>query len=395
VQAVRRGRRGGLAQALTTMDAAYTNPEHELLRDQIARFVAREVEPHGEQWERDGCVPREVLRKMGDAGLLGLMYDSEYGGGEADALTNLVFAEALSQSTFGGFIITVLVHTDMASPHLHHAGTREQKAKHMPGITAGRTITAVAITEPGAGSDVAGLRTTAKREGDQWVLDGTKLFITNGVHADLYFVAARTGTGRHDISMFIVEKGTPGFTVGRSLDKTGWRSSDTAELVFDHCRIPAADLLGEENRGFRSVMKNFQTERIALSAMAVGHAMQALQLTLAQVRERKAFGATLFEQQTIRQRLAMLDAKTRAARQYLYHCAWLVTQGRDVVQDVSLLKALTGELVNEVVQTCQQFHGGMGYMRGMAIERLWRDARVLSIGGGATEVMLEEAAKRY
>jgi acyl-CoA dehydrogenase len=376
-------------------DTAHTTPEHELLREQIARFIAREVEPHGEQWERDGCVPREVLRKMGDAGLLGLMYDSEHGGAEADALTNLVFAEALSQSTFGGFIITVLVHTDMAGPHLHHAGTTQQKARYTPGITSGRTIAAVAITEPGAGSDVAGLRTTARREGDEWVLGGSKLFITNGVHADLYFVAARTGPGRHDISMFIVEKGTPGFTVGRALDKTGWLSSDTAELVFDGCRIPAANLLGEENHGFRSVMKNFQTERIALGAMAVGHATQALKLTLAHVRERKAFGATLFDKQAVRQRIAMLDAKTRAARQYLYHCAWLVTQGRDVVQDVSMLKALTGELVNEVVQGCQQFHGGMGYMRGMAIERLWRDARILAIGGGATEVMLDEAAKRY
>ncbi len=377
------------------VDNAYLTPEHELLREQIARFVAREVEPHGEQWERDGCVPRDVLRKMGDAGLLGLMYDSEHGGAEADALTNLVFAEALSQSTFGGFIITVLVHTDMASPHLHHAGTPEQKALYMPGITAGRTITAVAITEPGAGSDVAGLRMSARRDGDEWVLDGSKLFITNGVHADLYFVAARTGPGRHDISMFIVEKGTPGFAVGRALDKTGWLSSDTAELVFDGCRIPAANLLGEENHGFRSVMKNFQTERIALGAMAVGHATQALKLTLAHVRDRQAFGGTLFDKQAVRQRIAMLDAKTRAARQYLYHCAWLVTQGRDVVQDVSMLKALTGELVNEVVQGCQQFHGGMGYMRGMAIERLWRDARILAIGGGATEVMLDEAAKRY
>jgi acyl-CoA dehydrogenase len=376
-------------------DSTYVSPEHALLRDQIARFVAHEVEPHGERWERDGCVPRDVLRKMGSAGLLGLMYGSEHGGAEADALTNLVFAEALSQSTFGGFIITVLVHTDMASPHLHHAGTREQKAKYMPGITSGRTITAVAITEPGAGSDVAGLRTTARRDGSECVLGGSKLFITNGVHADLYFVAARTGSGRHDISMFIVEKGTPGFAVGRALDKTGWLSSDTAELVFDGCRIPAANLLGEENHGFRSVMKNFQTERIALGAMAVGHATQALKLTLAHVRDRRAFGATLFDKQAVRQRIGMLDAKTRAARQYLYHCAWLVTQGHDVVQDVSLMKALTGELVNEVVQGCQQFHGGMGYMRGTAIERLFRDARILSIGGGATEVMLDEAAKRY
>jgi len=377
------------------MDNIYLSHEHEQLREQIARFIAREVEPFAEQWERDGFTPREVLRKMGDAGLLGLMYASEHGGAQADALTNLVFAEALSQSTFGGFIITVLVHTDMASPHLHHAGSAAQQAKYMPGVTAGRSITAVGITEPGAGSDVAGLKTSAKRDGDHWVLNGTKLFITNGVHADLYFIAARTGTARHAISMFIVEKGTPGFSVGRSLEKTGWLSSDTAELVFDNCRIPAANLLGEQDKGFYSVMKNFQTERIALAAMAVGHCTQALKMTLEYVRDRRAFGATLFDKQVVRQRLAMLDAKVRAARQYMYHCAWMVTQGRDVVQDVSMLKSLTGELVNEVVQACQQFHGGMGYMRGTAIERLWRDARILAIGGGATEVMLDEAAKRY
>jgi len=377
------------------MENIYLTPEHELLREQVARFIAREVEPHGEQWERDGCVPRDVLRKLGAAGMLGLMFAPEHGGGGADALTNLVFAEALSQSTFGGFIVTVLVHTDMASPHLHHAGTPEQLARYMPRITAGELISAVAITEPWAGSDVAAIRTRAVRDGDAWVLNGSKLFITNGVHGNLYFVAARTGDTRHAISMFIVERGTPGFTVGRALDKTGWRSSDTAELVFDNCRIPAPNLLGVEHQGFRSVMKNFQTERIALGAMAVGHCTQALKLTLAHVRERQAFGATLWDKQVVRQRLAMLDAKTRAARQYLYHCAWLVTEGRDVVQDVSMLKALTGELVNEVVQTCQQFHGGMGYMRETAIERLWRDARILAIGGGATEVMLDEAAKRY
>jgi acyl-CoA dehydrogenase len=227
------------------------------------------------------------------------------------------------------------------------------------------------------------------------VLNGSKLFITNGVHANLYFVAARTGTGRHAISIFAVEKGTPGFTVGRSLDKTGWRSSDTAELHFDNCRIPADQLLGEEGKGFYAVMKNFQTERVALGAMAVGHCTQALKLALDHVRTRQAFGGTLWDKQAVRQRIAMLDAKTRAARQYLYHCAWRVTQGHDVVQDVSLLKALTGELVNEVTQGCQQLHGGMGFMHGTPVERLWRDARVLAIGGGATEVMLDEAAKRY
>jgi acyl-CoA dehydrogenase len=379
------------------MESIYLTPEHELLRDQVARFVAREVEPHALAWEAAGHTPRPVLKKLGAAGLLGLMYEGAYGGGEADALTNLVFAEALSQSTFGGFIITVLVHTDMASPHLHHAGTAAQKERWLPGITAGETITAVAVTEPGAGSDVAGIRTTARRsaDGSEWILNGTKLFITNGVFADLYFVAAKTGEGRHAMSMFIVEKGTPGFRVGRSLEKGGWLSSDTAELVFEDCRIPAAYLLGEENRGFYSVMKNFQTERIALGAMAVGHCMQALKATLEHVRERKAFGETLFDKQVVRQRLAMLDAKVRAARSFMYHCAWRVTQGHDVVQEVSMLKALTGELVNEVVSGCQQFHGGMGYMRGTVIERLWRDARVLAIGGGATEVMLDEVAKRY
>ena len=377
------------------MDSIYITPEHELLRDQIARFIAREVEPHALAWEESGFTPREVLRRMGDAGLFGLMYGSAYGGADADALTNLVFAEALSQSTFGGFIITVLVHTDMASPHLHHAGSPAQLDKYMPDVIAGRKITAVGITEPGAGSDVAGIKTTAKRDGDSWVLNGTKLFITNGVHADLYFIAAKTTSARHGMSIFIVEKGTPGFTVGRSLKKSGWLSSDTAELVFDNVRIPAANLLGEENKGFYSVMKNFQTERIALAAMAVGHCTQALKMTLDFVRQRQAFGAPLFEKQTIRQRLAMLDAKVHAARAFMYDCAWRVTQKQDVVQQVSMLKALTGELVNEVVQTCQQFHGGMGYMRETAIERLWRDARVLAIGGGATEVMLDEVAKRY
>jgi len=379
------------------MESIYLTPEHALLREQVARFIAREVEPYALAWEEAGMTPREVLRKLGAAGLLGLMYPAEHGGGEADALTNLVFAEALSQSTFGGFIITVLVHTDMASPHLHHAGSAAQKARWLPGITAGTTITAVAITEPGAGSDVAGIRTSAVRsaDGSEWILNGTKLFITNGVHADLYFVAAKTGSGTHAMSMFGVEKETPGFSVGRKLDKSGWLSSDTAELVFADCRISAANLLGEENRGFYSVMKNFQTERIALAAMAVGHSMQALQATLGHVRDRRAFGATLFDKQAVRQRLAMLDAKVRAARSFMYHCAWRVTQGHDVVQEVSMLKALTGELVNEVVSGCQQFHGGMGYMRGTVIERLWRDARVLAIGGGATEVMLDEVAKRY
>ena len=375
----------------------YTTPEHDALREQVARFLEREVEPHGHLWEEQGYVPRDVLRKMGDLGWLGMTYSSEHGGADADLLTSVVFQEALSLSTFGGFIVTVLVHTDMASPHLVHAGSPDQIKTYLPSVISGEKITAVGISEPDAGSDVAGIRTSAKRDGDDWVLNGTKMFITNGVHADLYFVAAKTdpdAKGSRGISMFIVEKGTPGFSVSRQLDKQGWCSSDTAELVFDNCRIPARNLLGEENRGFYAVMSNFQIERIALGAMAVGHARTALRLTTEWTQQRKAFGGVLYDKQVIRQRLAMLASKTEAARTLLYHCAWLATNNQECVKEVSMLKALTGELVNEVTYSCQQFFGGMGDMKESPIERLVRDARVLAIGGGATEVMLEEVAKR-
>ena len=393
-------------------ESIYITPEHELLRDQVRRFVVDEVEPVAAAWEEAGSVPREVLRRMGSLGFFGLMYDPAYGGSGVDPLTNLVFAEALSQSTFGGFIVTVLVHTDMASPHLHHSGNADQLRQWMPKIVSGEAISAVAVTEPDAGSDVAGIRTRAERSGDGYVLNGTKMFITNGVLADVYFVAAKTrsgggsgeasvgpGVGRDDkragsISMFIVEKGTPGFRVGRALKKSGWLSSDTAELIFEDCHIPRENLLGRENEGFYSVVKNFQNERLMCGAMAVGHAMQAIAMTLEHVKARKAFGQTLWDKQAIRQRLALLQTKTEALRSHTYHCAWLMKEERDCVREISGLKALSGELVNEVLYTCQQFHGGMGYMRETAIERLWRDARILAIGGGATEVMLEEVAKR-
>jgi acyl-CoA dehydrogenase len=380
------------------MESIYFTEEHVALREQVARFIAKEVEPHGAAWEEQGYVPREVLRQMGELGFFGITYPAEYGGSEADALTSLVFAEALSRSTFGGFVVTALVHSDMASPHLVNAGSKAQLEKYLPGVIQGERITAVAVTEPDAGSDVAGIRTRARRDGADWVLNGAKMFITNGVRADLYFVAARTdpnAKGSRGLSMFIVEKGTPGFRVGRALNKTGWLCSDTAELVFEDCRVPAQNLLGEENAGFYAVMKNFQRERIAAAAMAVGNALTSLRLTIEYVKNRKAFGGVLFDKQVIRQRLAMLEAKTHAARQFLYHCGWLATQERECVREVSMLKALTGELANEVVYTCQQFHGGMGYMRESAIERQARDARVLAIGGGATEVMLEEVAKRF
>jgi acyl-CoA dehydrogenase len=375
----------------------YDTPERALLREQVARFVAREVEPHADAWERDGFVPRALLRKLGALGWLGLMVPEAYGGADADAVTNFAFAEALSRSTYGGFVVTVLVHTDMASPHLVRAGTHAQKARWLPGIVRGEIVSAIAVTEANAGSDVARIRTSARRDGTGWVLDGSKMFITNGVHADVYLVAARTAplaTGSRGISMFIVERGTPGLAVGQVLDKSGWRSSDTAELVFDGCRIPGENLLGGEDEGFHALMHNFQRERLALGAMALGNMSSSLSLALAHVRSREAFGGVLWQREAIRQKLALLDARREAVRAFAYHCAWLVSQDRDCVREISQLKALAGELANDVAYGCQQCHGGMGYIRETAIERLWRDARILSIGGGATEVMLEEAAKR-
>jgi acyl-CoA dehydrogenase len=377
--------------------SAYLGEEHELLRTQIRRFVEEEIKPHALAWEQDGTVPREVLRRMGELGFFGIRYPAEYGGSDLDTLATVVLAEELGRSTFSGVAITVLVHTDMASVHLFNGGSPVLKDRFMPDVIAGRKIVAVGVTEPGAGSDVKAIKTTARRDGDGYVLNGAKMFITNGVHANLYCVAAVTNPEARPsqrLSMLLVEKGTPGFRVSRALDKHGWRSSDTAELLFVDCRVPAENLLGEEGQGFYAIMRNFQNERIVIGAMAMGEAQAAIEITLDWVTQRQAFGAPLWSKQAIRQRLAMLAAKVEAGRQLVYHSAWLVTQGIDATKEVSMVKAYCGELVNEVMYDCLQFHGGMGYMRESAIERMTRDARVQSIGGGATEVMLEEVAKR-
>ena len=374
----------------------YFTSEHEMLRDTIRRFVAERVLPQADAWEEAGFVPRDVLREMGALGLLGIRYDARHGGSELDTLSTVVLAEELGRSTYGGFAVTVLVHTDMASPHLQNAGSQAQKDRYMPDIVAGRRIAAVAMTEADAGSDLAGMRTTARRDGGEWVLNGSKMFITNGVYGDIFFVAAKTGApGRgREISMFIVEKGTPGLRVARPLKKHGWLSSDTAELVFEECRIPADQLLGEEHRGFYALMRNLQNERIVLGAQAMGEASRAIELTLQWVMQRQAFGAPLWEKQAIRHKLAMRAAEVEACKALIYQTAWSDAQGGQVTKEVSMIKALAGTLVNEVMYDCLQFHGGMGYMRETPIERMARDARIQSIGGGATEVMLEEVAKR-
>lgn len=379
------------------MKSIYINEDLEAIRSNVRRFVEDELVPNVKEWEEQKAVPREVLDEMGKLGFFGLRIPEEYGGIGLGHMASVVFAEELGRSTAGGVGVTVLVHTDLASPYLTKFGSEELKDRWLPKFVTGEMITAIGVTEPDAGSDVAGLRTNAVRDGDGWRINGTKMFITNGGFADVVFIAARTNPdvkGSRGLSLFAVEKGTAGFTASRALDKMGWHSSNTAELVLDDVWVPADHLIGEENRAFYYIMQNFQNERLVVGGAALGESQKAIELTLDYVKNRAAFGAPLWEKQTIRQRLAMLQAEVDAAREFAYKTAWMTDQGLDSVREVSELKALAGELSNKVLYNCVQFHGGMGYVAETAVERMYRDVRINSIGGGATEVMLEEVAKR-
>ena len=375
----------------------FLDQEHGILRDQIKRFIDEKVKPSGIDWEKNGFIPREIFFEMGKLGFLGITYPSEYGGSAMDSRGSVILAEELGRSTFSGFAIATLVHTDMASVHLLNAGNQDQKEKYLREIIKGNKISCVAVTEPSTGSDVKNISTKAKQVGDKYYLNGSKIFITNGVHADIYFVAAKTTENNkrsETITIFIVEKDNPGLKIGKVLDKHGWRCSDTAELFFDDCEVSEASILGEKNRGFYAIMKNFQNERLVMGAMAMGEAQAAIDLTIEYVKNRNAFDRKLWENQSIRHRLAMLQSKVTAGRYMVYSVANKIASGLDVIKEVSMIKVYCGELVNEVMYTCLQFHGGSGYMTNSSIERLARDARAQSIGGGATEVMLEEIAKR-
>lgn len=378
-------------------DPPCISEELRLLRDQVRRFIAEEVLPVADTWEREGRVPRAIFRRLGELGLLGMRHPAVHGGTEMGPVASVVFAEELARSTYGGLPASVLVHTDMSSTHISRRGSEAQKRQYLPAIIRGETVVAIAVTEPGAGSDVAGLKTRAVREGKDWVINGSKIYITNGVHGDLYIVAARTdpqSKGSRGISLFIVERGTPGLVVARELEKHGDLCSDTAELFFDNLRVPAENMLGEENKGFYAVMDNFQNERLVMAGCSVGSSARAIELTLDHVRTRQAFGGTLWDLQATRQKLAMLATKVSAARAMTYAAADLEERGINCVREISMAKVLACEVNVEVVNACLQLHGGSGFMRGMAIERMTRDARVQTIGGGATEVMLEEVAKR-
>ncbi len=373
---------------------AYMTDELQAIFDQTVDFVGREVTPHGDEWERDGKVPRSVLQQMGSLGMFSLRVPEEHGGLGLGMLASAAFSEALGASTYAGFDVTALVHTDMASPHLLNSGTPEQLERWVPGVLAGTTITSIAVSEPDAGSDVAGVRTTAVKDGDGWRINGRKMFITNGVYGDLTIVLARTSDDKYGLSTFLVPAGTPGFSVATKLNKHGWRCSDTAELTLDDVWVPDDQLLGQPHRGFYATMANFQNERMVLVGMGVGAAQAAIDLTNQYCQDRPAFGGRLFDLGAIRQRMGMNQAKIDAVRASMYHAAWMHDAGLDNVKEMSGVKAWGCEVINQVMYDCVQFHGGMGYMSESTIDRMARDARILTIGGGATEVMLEEVAKR-
>jgi len=375
------------------------NDEHEMLRRSIHAFVEKEIVPRAAEWEAAGRIPRELWRRLGELGFLGLEFPTEYGGSGADFLASVVLGEEMARCRSGGVAFSVLVHTDMSSPWLTRFGTDAQKRKYLPGIIRGETVCALGITEPGAGSDMAGLATRAVRDDDVYRITGNKIFITNGVYGDLYFVAARTDAGTPDrrhagISMFLVERGLPGFTVSRKLDKMGMRASDTAELAFHDCPVPAENLLGVEGRGFQQLAAGLQRERLMAAVLARSGAEQALEDTMSYLRERTAFGEPLAQRQVLRHRVADLATELAAARELVYHAVSLFAAGEECVREVSMAKLFATEVANHVAGEAVQMHGGYGYMREFPVEGFFRDVRLWTIASGTSEVMREIIAKR-
>jgi acyl-CoA dehydrogenase len=378
--------------------------QHDMFRQAVRAFVQKEVEPHIDEWEQAGQIPKSIWPRMGELGFLGVEYDEKYGGAGADLLTTAVLCEEMARSRCASLAMAVGVHTDMASPHLYWTGSEALKEKYLPAICRGEALTAIAVTEPGGGSDVAAIRTRAVREGDHYVLDGSKMFITNGVMADLFFVAARiqdpapdsgeAGKRHRGISMFLVERATPGFSVSRKLDKMGNRASDTAELAFQSMRVPAENLLGREGAGFYEVMRVFQRERLVAGLHAVAGCERALEDTIAYVQQRQAFDEPLSKKQVVRHRIADLATLIEAGRWLTYATCLKFRDRVDAVKEISMVKLFTAEMAQKVAYDCVQLHGGYGYMREYPIERFFRDIRLMTIGGGTSEIMKEIIAKQ-
>ena len=383
----------------TRVAPALTAEEQQVFRRDVRRFVESEIVPHVNEWEKDERVPRALWRRLGDLGYLGLETPDEYGGSQSSFTSTLIFMEELSRCGSMGVVAGVAVHTDMSSPYIMRLGTPEQRRRYLPSFVSGERICAVAISEPGAGSDVAGVKTRATRHGDSYVLNGSKTFITNGVYGDVFVVVARTGDGRpgsrHEgISLFVVEKGTTGFSVSKKLEKIGWWASDTAELAFVDCEIPAANLLGGEGAGFRELMTNLQRERLLLGVIGYAGAGRILERSVEYARDRKVFDRPLAELQTIRHRLAEMATAVETARRFVHSLVPEFEAGTASDSVVSMSKIVACDAASLVADSAVQIFGGYGCMRESGIERFYRDVRILPIGGGSSEILKEIIAKR-
>ena len=370
--------------------------EHHAFRAMVRDVVEREIQPYVEEWERDGGFPaHELFPKLGKLGLLGLEYDPAYGGQGADHIFTVIMAEELGRADCRGVPMAIHVQTNMATPALHRFGTDELKRRFLAPAISGDQVCAIAVTEPGAGSDVAGIRTRAVADGDEWVIDGSKLYITNGTQADWICLLARTSGegGYRGMSQIVVETGRPGFSVSRKLDKLGNRSSDTAELVFQGLRVPMANTIGQAGRGFQQQMAQFQNERMIAAYAAVGSLQRALERTRDYLKQRTAFGQPLIANSYVAYRLAELSAQVDLLRHYNYACAEAYLRGEDTTRFATIAKLTAGRLSRTVADACIQFHGGMGYMEETWTARYFRDSRLGSIGGGADEVMLRVLAE--
>ena len=366
--------------------------EHAAFRALVRDFVAKEIQPHGDEWERAGIFPaHELFQKMAGLGLLGLEYDEKYGGQGADHLYTVILHEELGRADAAGVAMGIAVQTDMATPSLHRFGSHELKEKYLAPAVRGQAVCSIAVTEPDAGSDVAGLRTRAVRDNDSWVVNGSKLYITNGTQADWICLLARTSDepGYRSFSQIVVPMDLPGCAVSRKLDKLGMRSSDTAELSFTDVRVPAGNTIGEVGRGFQQQMAQFQNERMSAAYGGVGRMEQALTRTAAYLKTRSVFGEPLIDRQYVAFRLAELSARLDLLRQYNYAAAEAYTRGEDTTRFAAVAKLELGRLSRDVAAACLQFHGGIGYMEETWTARFLRDAALVSIGGGADEVMLQ------
>jgi acyl-CoA dehydrogenase len=370
-------------------------PEHEDFRLAIREFLVNELAPHADEWEELGEVPREIFKKMGDLGYLGMRYPEEYGGGD-DVLFEAVLHEEFANCRSGGVGADIGAHIAISMPHILVYGTDEQKKRYLvPGIK-GEEIGCLAITEPDAGSDVAGIKTKAVRDGSDWVINGSKTFITNGARCDFMVLAAKTDPekGYGGISMFVVDtRDNPGFEVSRKLDKLGWRASSTGELAFIDMRVPGDALLGEENRGFYQIMGMFAWERLSLALGAIGGAQLSMEETIAYAKERQAFGKPISKFQVIAHYFADMATKIEAGRQMTYNALKMYIKGETPIKEVSMAKLFCGRMACEVVDTCLQIYGGYGYMEEYNISRSYRDMRLLPIGGGTDEIMKDIIAR--